>query len=958
MVDTDCPTRSLLALACSEGKFDRAKELLATGADPVRSRAGYFKWSPLHFTARQGRLDFAKVLISQYNCQPMVEDKEGRTPLHIACQHGHLDYVRYLVKQKRCDVQYGDVEDIIPLYHACGWLSECTDKQALAISRFLVSSARCNPKVIDMNGKNGVLHASEKGFLSVLKYFVEECNCNISAVDYRRNNTLHLAVSFSNNFDVVKYIIGLQKVDISSANNKNNNILHMMAIANSSLDVCKLILESTDSSTLESLLDGKNLLNQTPLDLARPELAHLLVSRYTVRNSQFYNKYALSLGMKLPNVSQLRIFVVGDTSAGKSTLIQSLQKETVSFSSSLSLSFSSHSQRSSPVVIEQAQLMVSTEFKSKLYGEVLFYDLKGSSESQYLQDVMLPHLIHPHLSVFLLVIDFSRPFKEVKSSFHYWEALLGRVCEEKIEKPKIILVGSHADVVKFYGKSHETKSSREKLKHLTIEDFSKDCEVITKVLLDCQRSESSGIHTIRKELSTLWEQTRDNNHLPFNGVCLLMYLRSNYGSSPAVCLETLIADVRAYVVEEGVVYDLRFFISDDTHTIVPLLDLLSDSGHLLFLKNEKYPSRSLIIPDIAHLFSELTQCVNCELKPIALKECHNHLLTSSNIERLFLDRDPQDMLHILSHLKLTVGNKGISKKLTTITTDEVVYYCPSLLTNHPPNDIWDPRSEYKFNFGWRMEANQCNQNFSLHFVHSLFLQLFSIVISSTEVGQFSLWKHGLYFECLEGFEFLVDTLDGSKTVTLVMRSKECSAACIKYRSIITRTIRDAFRKHYNHDEPVELIMDPFYSRQYPLLPQECLTFFDSRQVHAKIRTGNTIVNSEDHALISIEELLMFEPYTSIGRNCFSDLLEVEHRDIVTNRFLNNLANVITKNNSDNINIVATMFSVDGGQTVTAESLRVALHSDPTYQNVIHSINNYSSLDSTLLFSKRNQLNIF
>lgn len=943
-------SRNLLATACSVGDYDHAQKLLATGADPVTSRAGYFNWSPLHYTARLGRLDFAKMLISQYGCHPMVEDKEGRTPLHIACQHGHLDYARYLIKQKRCDVQYGDIEDLIPLYHACGWLSECTDEQALILSKFLVSSAKCDPNTRDMNGKNAVLHAGEKGFLSVLRYFIEECKCDASSVDYRKNNVLHLAISFCNNFKVVCYIIGLHEIDLASVNNMNNNILHMAAIANSSLDVCKKILASTDSSMLESLIEGKNCREETPLDLARPELARLLLSCYTVKNSDYYKKHALSLGMKQPQVPQPRIFVVGDASAGKSSLIQSLQKESASFSSSFSLSFTPHSQRSSLVVIEQAHVVVTTEFKSKFYGEVQFYDLNGSSECQYIHNVMMPHFIHPHLSLFLVVIDFSRPIEEINTSFYHWLSILCRACrscKERMAKPKVLVIGSHSDVVK----SHETKSPREKLRHLTFNDSSSDYDVVCSVLLDCQKSESSGINVVRKQLSTLCEQIKDNNELPFNACCLLMFIKSNYGSCSAVSLESIIASVKSYTVENGVIYDLRYFLSDDASVLVPLLDQLSKSSDLLFLKNETVPSRSLIVPDVSHLCSELAQSINCEFKHIALKNSHKNLLTLSNIERLFQDQDPHDMLQILSHLKLTVGNGEMSKQFPMITTEEVLYYCPSLLTtNLPPSNLWDAKSMYAFHFGWRMEASQCDHHFSLHFVHTILLQLFFIIVSSAAVKHFSLWRNGLYMESdTKGIEVLIHTSDGSKAVSLIMRSKECSTACIKYRSIITRTVRNTFKEYYSHVEPVELIMDPFYSRRHPLLPRECLTLFDSRQVLETISSGSMVVKSTDGVTISIKELLLFEPYSSIGRYCLSELLKVKHKDIVTDSFFRSLAVQITENNNK-VNLVAAMFSVVDGEIVTAESLRVSLHSDPTYQNIIQSLEIFSCIDSTLLVS--------
>ena len=402
-------SRTILAEACSRGDYEFAKELMASGSDPVTSRSGYFNWAPLHYTAKQGKLDFAQILITQYNCHPMVEDKEGCTPLHVACQHGQLEYSRYLIKQKRCDVHYGDVEDLIPLYHACGWLSECTDEQALTMSKFLISSAKCDPYTRDINGKSGVLHASEKGFVSVLKYFIEECHCDVSVVDYRENNLLHLAVSFSNNFEVVKY----------------------------------------------------------PL--------------------------------------------------------------------------------------------------------------------------------------------------------HHWLSFVSRVAKGR-SKPNVIVVGSHSDIVKSEIKFHDTRSPRDKLKQLSLGSDSSDYEFVTKLLLDCQKSESSGMNMLRKHLTTQCELIRGNGELPFLTSCLLAFIKRGYDSTSMVSLQTLISAVESYVIEGRVVYDLRYFISEDAHILVPLLEDLDKSGYLLFMKNEADLKRSLIIPDVAQLCSELAESISSSGKSNAVKK--------------------------------------------------------------------------------------------------------------------------------------------------------------------------------------------------------------------------------------------------------------------------------------------------------------------------------------------------
>ena len=224
--------KSELAAACRDRDYTHAQELLALGVDPRQSRLGFFNWSPLHFACHDGELQFSKLLIESYECQPEAEDKEGRVALHLAAQCGHIHIARYLVKNRRCLADYADIGDQTPLHHACGWLSECTEEKALEMSMFLIKKCHCDPNLRDKEGKNALLHACEKGFLSIVKYLVDECHCDLSLTDYHGNTSLHFAVSFSDSVDLVRYIYSQIDVDISSTNNRGNTILHSAYASN------------------------------------------------------------------------------------------------------------------------------------------------------------------------------------------------------------------------------------------------------------------------------------------------------------------------------------------------------------------------------------------------------------------------------------------------------------------------------------------------------------------------------------------------------------------------------------------------------------------------------------------------------------------------------------------------------------------------------------------------------
>ena len=933
-------SRNDLAAICSEGDYDRVRELLAAGADPVTSRAGYFNWSPLHYTAQQGRLDFAKTLITHYRCQPQVEDKEGRTPLHISCQHGHLDFIRYLIKQKRCDPDYLDIENQTPLHHACGWLSECTDERALEVSRFLVGNAKCDPNGKDVNGKNGVLHTCEKGFLLVLKYFIEELKCSLTDMDYKGNNALHLAVSFSNNFEVVKYIIDRNVLDLKCVNNQGNNILHMAAVANSSLDICRLILDSEDSNVL---VNSRNVNNATPLDLAKPELFRLILTRFQVKDEKLYNKYALSLGIKPHLDARVRIFVVGDSNSGKTAVIRSLQKETQSsFCSSFSLSFSSQTHISPPPTPSTPELTVS-HFENKLFGNVVFYDFENSSEVECTQQVMLQNLVHPIFSIFIIVVDFSKTAQEINTVLHQSLTLLTRSCNKIPQKLKVLIVGSHASILKL-----PKSLKNEGWKSISLDNFKSfdKFDITAKILVDSLKSEHSGISMLRKQISTLCDQMEGKNVSSFNASCLSTYLHNKLSSSLAVDLEAVLTDVQSYVCEEGPIFDVRFFLSDDPSILIQSLDTLNENGHILFLKDENNNKKSIIIVDVSELYSELIKISNYDQKLILLSKNRNqNLVAFSDLSTLFPGQDLDIISHLLAHFKLCSYSSDMRAE-NQAEKENRKFYIPGLLSNIPsPKDIWDFESQYDFTFGWRAEPVQSGLSFSLQSLHVILLGCFSVSMPFTNHKNLTLWKNGIHFRSTT-FEVLIET--SSEFVSLIMRAQKLNLPCFRYRSTVIKSIRESINNQYSCTKFDEFVMDPFDTRQYPLESRKFLTLFNLSNITSSILCGCPIVKSEGGVEMKLNELLAFEPYVLIGSKCLATFSKDGKHDPVSNDFLRSMAESTILCNAKEFEIFCSMLSL-GATHPNADDMYSSLsswhkRSKLTYEGIIQLLDEYSLIN--------------
>eukprot|EP01112_Ceratiomyxa_fruticulosa_P011210 TRINITY_DN302_c0_g1_i1.p1 TRINITY_DN302_c0_g1~~TRINITY_DN302_c0_g1_i1.p1 ORF type:complete len:194 (+),score=24.59 TRINITY_DN302_c0_g1_i1:165-746(+) len=101
--------------AIVKGDFSRFSTLLSQGKDPnALDETGY---SPLHYSARSGRLDMCERLISRgakVNCQT---PNGGATPLHRAAYMGHEKVISFLL-EKGGDPNIQDFDGKTPLHKA------------------------------------------------------------------------------------------------------------------------------------------------------------------------------------------------------------------------------------------------------------------------------------------------------------------------------------------------------------------------------------------------------------------------------------------------------------------------------------------------------------------------------------------------------------------------------------------------------------------------------------------------------------------------------------------------------------------------------------------------------------------------------------------------------------------------------------------------------------------------
>ena len=161
---------------------------------------------------------------------------------------------------------------------------------------------------------------------------------------------------------------------------------------------------------------------ETPLELAKAD--HVLQMSVIVECN---NK---------PVETYIKIFVLGNSDTGKSTLIKAITTE-----ASQLLKFA---------LLSRAKLVNPSEVPPLT---AVLYDFADQPEYYSSHAAVMENLILPSPPLFLVLIDISKPLKEIKEKLLYWWQFINNHSQQTKSPPHAILVRSHKDIAKANGEN-------------------------------------------------------------------------------------------------------------------------------------------------------------------------------------------------------------------------------------------------------------------------------------------------------------------------------------------------------------------------------------------------------------------------------------------------------------------------------------------------------------------------
>ena len=866
-----------------------------------------------------------KKSLDQHSCSWMPSDKssDGNTALHIACETDRFQLTHFLLYEAKCDPNVKNSRGYVPIQLALASRLDITEdliqhgaittsdvvlkfishhlnanlSRSIELLKLAIKDTAWRPGDKTEEGETA-LHIAvrlyEDNEPSIVHFLLSECRCDPNMTDKDGNTPIQLASNHDAMEDLIQHgattdtkfifdTISLQTEKIAlrllqltiknttwkcdDINDDGDTALHVACKIRTPTIVHFLLSEAQCDP------NKNNSRRKTPLDLTEDNNMILDLIRHGAKVTAMHKIHHRSLGTNKPLQTPVKIFVVGNPDAGKSTLTAALKTE---------LSFVGRFLRSSRIsnVDTKTAGVIPHEFESKYYGRVTLYDFAGHREFHSSHAALLQNAIELSSPIFLLVVNLCDSVEIIEQNIHYWLSFLDNQCGSVSSKPHVIIIGSHADKLKEKGEDPSRKAA-------CIESLnSSKLHIAGFVSMDCQYAQSSGMNELHKLLSTSCSLLRVEEDLFFSAHCFHIYLLDRFRDSTAVTLHFVHTQIQLEqqdVTEDKVLY----FLPHSMGALYKICVELNDRGHILFLKDHAEAEKSWVIINKAALLSDVTGTI---FAPEDFKQ-HRSLASNTGVVPLsklathFPQHNCDMLVGFLSHLEFCheicdENLLGLITEQHPLSPDERYYLFPGLIVQAMPENLWNLKAMDDLCYcGWIIQSELF---FHARFIQVLLLRMafrFALAKSSEEVDTLvpaiqrkcSLWKNGIFWGNRFGIEILVEVLSDNKTVIVLTRySRVHQLNSAKLRSevisAVFKCVQNCCRSIKIPEYVRESFVDPSVVKQHPIDFKPDLSLFRIQDV-AKA----SIISSQKHPSVvsstgitlPLQNLLEFEPYSEV-----------------------------------------------------------------------------------------------
>ena len=624
-----------------------------------------------------------------------------------------------------------------------------------------------------------LLHlSSSHGWLDVTKDLITKYHCDPHEGNGNGWTCLHWAAG-GNHVDVMRYLIDECHCDPMTVNMLRRTPLHYAAYWGSSA-AAEYLLSTGKCDPLAKDNDGN-----TPFKLAK--------QRGRTDTLSVLKKFG-GIKSSHPIDSYVNVLLVGNPGAGKSTLSHVIN-DTASFT--LLGSF-----RNVGGVVPCTAGIIPYKLQHRTLGNIILHDFAGHSEYYSSHSAVIENLLQGSGGVFLIVVNILE--KEAVKQLNQWLTVVRNEAQKALNECHVIVIVSHVDEI---SNPVERRRRKEEIQEIIVR------ETCDSVFLDCRKLGGSGVDSFFNKLSSACGSIRSTSGKNLSLYCHMMYGLLEERKENILTLSD--------VMSAGKDND-DYFIPDKREDVLDVLDSLHSTGLISVLKSE---DKVWVVVNKGILLTEVDGIL---FAPETFKEhvdiaSNTGIVSVSGLTRLFPKYDRDMLICFLKNMDLCQEMNPSFLRMTNLhqlaveeeeergteRRGERLLFFPCLLSTDRPDEM----TSEVYQFGWCLQCTSKHHFFPPRYFHVLSLRLAYKMALPQEDNKLkrrcTFWKNGLYWSNGHGVGSLVEIVDESQCVLVMMScEKGYSDDMVSLRRDVIGEVMSVYKESCPSLEVKELVIDP------------------------------------------------------------------------------------------------------------------------------------------------------